>query len=887
MKRFTIWLVDYASPLIALALILGISSVFWWHYERSETHMKEVAVDDVRNFSKSVAQFRNFYADTIIPAVSLHNIPITHDYLNIPGAVPLPATFAIDFGEKISKNSDYRVRLYSDMPFSWRENGGVHDDFEKEAMNTLRDNPNGFVTRYEVFEGKPVLRYAVADVMQPACVACHNTYPGTPKNDWKVGDVRGVLEVIRPISSLHLQNEAQAWQTFLAMVGIALLALLLLGFVIRRNKLAVAQAQAEQHKTQSIMDSVVDAIIVINDQGIILEANRAVVNILGYDSSELVGQNISLIVPEPHHGANDGYLQRYLKEGDPRVIGFTRHVQAVKKSGELIPIDLAVTEIMQEGVRCFTGVIRDVSEREAAQRQMELARDQALESAKLKSEFLANMSHEIRTPMNGVIGMTGLLLDTPLTEEQKELTQTVKASSESLLSIINDILDFSKIEAGKLEVSQEPVELVPLLDTIVDMVAASAQVKSLEMAYFIEPNLPKVIKTDAVRLRQVLLNLLGNAIKFTQQGHVYLEVTRVHEQINFAVVDTGIGISPEGQARLFGAFSQVDGSSTRGFGGTGLGLAISKQLVSLMGGAISVQSRVGEGSTFSFTLPCLVLDKTPCLQPLERPIQLIAVMKPSPLLTRCVNQLKLLGIDMTVLADLMTLTESVVESNTPVWVDLDSVLSIVAHPLSLLNDLKAHYHHVTLFVTHKQASEWREAVQRLQIKMRIKPLKYGNMAHWVQAFQLPNQSAESLATTANKTETAALLPSSARILLVEDNVINQRLALALLKKQGLSATVANNGQEALDILAKTPFDLVLMDCQMPIKDGFDTTIELRASEGINQQVPIIAMTANAMQGDDVRCYQVGMNDYIAKPVNPNILSEKLAHWLTKPHSTSE
>lgn len=878
MKRFMIWLVDYASPLIALALILGISSVFWWHYERSQTHMKEVAIDDVRNFSKSVAQFRNFYASTIIPAVRMHNIPITHDYLKIPGAVPLPATFAIDFGDKISQNSDYRVRLYSDMPFSWRENGGVHDDFEKEAMNYLRNNPTSFVSRYEVLDGKEVLRYAVADVMQASCVACHNTYPGTPKNDWKEGDVRGVLEVIRPISSLHLENEAQAWQTFLAMVGIALFALLLLGFVIRRNQLAVAQAQSEQHKTQSIMDSVVDAIIVIDEKGIILETNRAVVSVLGYQPEELVGKNINVIVPEPHHSAHDGYLQGYLDGGEPRVIGFTRHVQALKKSGDCIPIDLAVTEIMQEGARCFTGVIRDVSEREAVQRQMEAARDQALESAKLKSEFLANMSHEIRTPMNGVIGMTGLLLDTPLTDEQKELTQTVKASSESLLAIINDILDFSKIEAGKLEISEEPVELVPLLDGIIDMVASSAQTKSLGLAYFIDPNLPKVIKADAVRLRQVLLNLLGNAIKFTSRGQVYLEVSQLGDQLRFEVVDTGIGISAEGQAKLFGAFSQVDGSSTRGFGGTGLGLAISKQLVTLMGGNISVVSQEGEGSRFSFTLPCRTLDKTPCLLPLPHKMQLICVMTASPLLLRCVDQLALLNVEVQVFDHLMCLTESGVDANTPVWLDLDSVLEQVEHPMSLLNDVKAQYHHVSLFVTHKQASEWREQTQRLQIKMRIKPLKYGNLAHWVQPFQLPD--VQDTSATTQMLATAALSEQT-KILLVEDNLINQKLALALLKKQGLNAQVANNGQEALVILANEPFDLVLMDCQMPVKDGFDTTLELRASAGINQQVPIIAMTANAMQGDDARCYAVGMNDYIAKPVNPTILAEKLAHWLNK------
>ncbi len=879
MKRFMIWMVDYASPIIALALILGISSVFWWHYERSQTHMKAVAVDDARNFSKSVAQFRNFYASTIVPAVQMHNVPITHDYLKIPGAIPLPATFAIDFGDKISQNSNYRVRLYSDMPFSWRENGGIRDSFEKKAMAYLRDNPEGFFSRYEVFEGKEVLRYAVADKLQATCVACHNTYPGTPKTDWKEGDVRGVLEVIRPISGLHLENEAQAWQTFLAMVGIALSALILLGFVIRRNKLVVHQAQSEQRKTQNIMDSVVDAIIVINDQGIVLEANRAVLSVLGYEPEELVGNNIKLIVPEPHHSAHDGYLQRYLKEGDPRVIGFTRHVQAVKKSGELISIDLAVTEIVQEGGRCFTGVIRDVSEREAAKRQIEQARDQALESAKLKSEFLANMSHEIRTPMNGVIGMTGLLLDTPLTEEQKELTQTVKASSESLLSIINDILDFSKIEAGKLEVSEDPVELVPLLDGIIDMVASSAQLKSLELAYFIEPKLPKVIKTDAVRLRQVLLNLLGNAIKFTHKGQVYLEVASLGEALRFDVVDTGIGISPEGQAKLFGAFSQVDGSSTRGFGGTGLGLAISKQLVSLMGGEIKVVSRIGEGSTFSFTLPCRVLDKTPCLTPLAQPTKLVCVMRPSSLMSRCVDQLALLNIQVQVLEDLMLLTESDIEANTPIWLDLDSLLMYFEHPLSLLNDLKVQYHQVSLFVTHKQASEWREHAQRLHFKMRIKPLKYSNLAHWVQPFQLSTQQADASIHNISLPAERVASFEHARILLVEDNVINQKLALALLKKQGLTATVANNGQEALVMLAQQPYDLVLMDCQMPVKDGFDTTLELRATAGMNQQVPIIAMTANAMKGDDARCYAVGMNDYIAKPVNPNILAEKLAHWL--------
>jgi len=879
MKRFIIWLVDYASPLIALALVLGISSVFWWHYERSQSHLKEVAVDDVRNFSKSVAQFRNFYASTIVPAVRMHNIPITHDYLKIPGAVPLPATFAIDFGDKISKNSDYRVRLYSDMPFSWRENGGVRDSFEKEAMTYLRDNPEGFFTRYEVFEGRQVLRYAVADVLQTSCVACHNSYPGTPKTDWKEGDVRGVLEVIRPISSLHLDNESQAWQTFLAMLGIALLALLMLVIVIRRNKLALSQARAEQHKTQSIMDSVVDTIIVIDTQGQIVEVNKAVEQVLGYQPVELIGQNISVIVPEPHASNHSAYVNRYLIEGEPRVIGLTRSLQAVKKSGDLIPIELSVTEIVHEGERRFTGLVRDVSERDKARREVEAARDQALESAKLKSEFLANMSHEIRTPMNGVIGMTGLLLDTQLTSEQKELTQTVKASSESLLSIINDILDFSKIEAGKLEVHHEPVEIVPLLDTIMDMIASSAQIKSLGLAYFIDPNVPKVINSDSVRLRQVLLNLLGNAVKFTQQGHVYLDVSYRFGQLVFDVVDTGIGISEEGQAKLFGAFSQVDGSSTRGFGGTGLGLAISKQLVALMGGKITVSSEVGKGSSFSFNVPCTILDNSPCIATLAETTQLACVMEADSLAERYMQQLAMLNININVY-ELMALAESPIGANMPVWIDLDSVLKVYDHPLSLLNDIKAQYHHVSLFVTHKQANDWRHHAERLNIKMRIKPFKYGNLAHWVQAFQTHTDAPKQLlGKVAMTSEPSLAFAAHTKILLVEDNIINQKLALALLKKQGLSAKVANNGQEALDMMQSEAFDLVLMDCQMPIKDGFETTLALRATPGINQRVPIIAMTANAMEGDDARCYAVGMSDYVSKPVNPSILAEKLRRWL--------
>jgi PAS domain S-box-containing protein len=652
----------------------------------------------------------------------------------------------------------------------------------------------------------------------------------------------------------------------------------MLGLVLRRNKQAMAEARRQQQKTQSIMDSVVDAIVVIDEHGIVLEANNSVESVLGYKPDELVGQNIKIITPEPHRSAHDGYLEHYLKTGEQKVIGFTRHVDAVTKTGKQIPIDLAVSEVWDAGKRHFTGVVRDVTERKKAQIELEQARDNALQSAKMKSEFLANMSHEIRTPMNGVIGMTGLLLDTPLTNEQKELTLTVKSSADSLLGIINDILDFSKIEAGKLEVSLADVDLIALLDGVIDMVAPSAQAKGISLGYFIQPRLPAEIKTDPIRLRQVLINLLGNGIKFTAKGSVYLNVKQgADDTLKFEVVDSGIGISEEGQAKLFGAFSQVDGSSSRGFGGTGLGLAISKQLVELLGGQIAVESTLGEGSTFYFSLPVQVNDSIPCLQKMITPIKLAWVMRDNKLRQKYIEQFALLNIEVMPY-DLVGLNEANLDPTIPVWLDMGEIERVYERPLSLINDIKAHHQSVSLMVSHKQASEWREQMERLSVKMRIKPVKYGNLSHWVNS---PGRSAGAvLEQSTEKLEPKKTFEQS-RVLLVEDNLVNQKLAIALLKKLKLTPDIANNGQEALDMLAVERYDLVLMDCQMPILDGFAATEALRASSGINKAVPVIALTANAMEGDQERCFSSGMSDYVAKPINPEILSDKLHHWLEK------
>jgi len=507
-------------PIMGVLLVVWAGLLGWYTLDTADKVVRGYARDAIEHQAQDITHFRNFYSAEIVSRAMQSGLTITEAYKDIPHALPLPATFVIDFGQYMRKFEDgTHLSLYSELPFPGRVAERKLDAFQIDALNHLKAQPDTPYIREEVRNGRTYLRYAQADRMQANCVACHNNYPGSPKTDWKVGDVRGALEVDMPIE--HWQNEASTLlrKSFGLLVLVAIAGLTLVWFSLRQLRKTLHTAQ------------------------------------------QLALQN--------------------------------------QQSNVALRAEMQQREAMEQGLR-------------ESQAALTLAKERAESANLLKGEFLANMSHEIRTPMNGIVGMTQLTLQTDLTDTQREYLTLANNSASHLLSIINDILDFSKIEAGHL--SLQPVRMSPgqLLQHTVRSFQAEAQVKGVDVQLHIDDNTPAEVIADPVRLRQVLTNLIGNAIKFTEKGHVRISLSRqmgedAHKAVLlFSVEDTGIGFDPAKTEQLFSPFIQADGSITRSFGGTGLGLAISRSLVHLMGGSISTQSQLGRGSTFSFSLQAAV-----------------------------------------------------------------------------------------------------------------------------------------------------------------------------------------------------------------------------------------------------------------------------------------
>ncbi|MCP4544257.1 MAG: response regulator [Chloroflexi bacterium] len=635
----------------------------------------------------------------------------------------------------------------------------------------------------------------------------------------------------------------------------------------------------------TVIESMNDGMIVLDMQGRVVDINPSAQSIIGNATSQVIGQQAAQVL-----SAWPDLVEQY------RDVSEVQTEISLGKGTTHRDYDLRISPLTDRRRRP-TGrliILRDITERKQAERELQEAKETAEAASRAKSAFLATMSHEIRTPMNGVIGMTSLLMDTDLTPEQYEFTETVRNSGDALLTIINDILDFSKIEAGQIQLENQPFDLRECVESALDLLAAKATDKKLELAYLMDAEVPAAIVGDVTRLRQILINLLGNAIKFTEQGEVVVSVSADADadgvgaggQLQFSVIDTGIGIPPDRMDRLFRSFSQVDSSTTRKYGGTGLGLVISKRLSELMGGTMWVDSPLpippharegakgGPGSIFHFTL------------------QAEAAPAPARAYLREV-QPDLRGKRVLIVDDNAT-NRRILTLQTQRW---GMIPTETAFPAEALTWIRQGTHTFDLGLLDMQMPEMDGVMLAIEIRrycdadvlplvmlsslgrqeigaqeakfatFLTKPIKSAQLYNaLINIFAEEKRPQMQRRKTESQFDTQMADRLPLRILLAEDNAVSQKLALRLLERMGYRADVAGNGLEVIEALQRQPYDVVLMDVQMPELDGLDATRRIRNEVAPKAQPRIIAMTASAMKEDRDACKEAGMDDYLSKPV---------------------
>ncbi|MDA7977868.1 MAG: PAS domain S-box protein [Pirellulales bacterium] len=643
-----------------------------------------------------------------------------------------------------------------------------------------------------------------------------------------------------------------------------------------------------------LVESNIVGITVDHFDGRIVEANDAFLQMTGYTRADLKQGKLNWeeMTPGPYQESTRAAIETLRSTG----VCTVREKDYFRKDGTRVPALVGVTMLEESGDECICVAV-DITERRRALADLQAAKEQADAANEAKSRFLANMSHEIRTPMNAIIGLTELVLDTPLETMQRDYLQMVQTSAESLLTIINDVLDYSKIEAGKLEVTHGNIRVRELVGDLLKSLGVQAHERHLELAHDVQPDVPEFVIGDGSRLRQILTNLIGNAIKFTERGEVVVNVELESRQDNTAVLkfvvrDTGIGIAQKDLDSIFEAFEQVDTSSTRRFAGTGLGLAITQRLVTLLGGEIWVDSEPGRGSRFHFTCPISLTDTAP-----EELPQAGESLRGLPVLVVDDNatngrilqgQLVNWGMRPTVVADanaaMSQLTQAAAEGNPFLLALVDGNMPVV-DGFQLTEQIRGNAETaptLILMLTSGGRPDDIERCEQLGISRYLtKPVKQSELLDNITSVVVSLNDSDpqprvSTSTSTGTTEETAVVSTGLKILLAEDSLVNQKLAIGLLQKKGHHVHVVENGEDALKALEQHEFDVVLMDVQMPQMDGLEATAAIRKHEQqTGTHLPIIAMTAHAMQGDRERCLEAGMDDYVAKPIRSEVLYETI------------
>jgi PAS domain S-box-containing protein len=668
---------------------------------------------------------------------------------------------------------------------------------------------------------------------------------------------------------------------------------------ITERKRTEQALKAHEAFLRQVIDANPNLVYVRDAEGRYLMANRATADVYHTTVEEMIGKTDADFHIDPEFRRRYREVDREVIEtGQDRLIpedrlidfdGRERWFQTLKTP--LRDPDGAVTRAL--------GITVDITRHKEAEMALERARDIALAATRAKSEFLANMSHEIRTPMNGILGMTSLLRDTDLDAEQREFARTIESSANALLAIINDILDFSKIEAGRMTIEQVAFSLRDVVEEVAEMLAPSAHRKGLELNVSVPPGFPARFLGDPGRVRQVLTNLIGNAIKFTERGEVHVEARltdpdpeRIAEDrpagVRLSVRDTGIGIPPDRQAAIFDSFTQADGSTTRKYGGTGLGLAISQQLVELMGGEIGVESAPGEGSTFQVDLSLPVLEREEHAKAEEslRGVRVLAVDDNAT--NRRILEAQLAAwecrtVVVETAADALETLRQGIESGDPFRLVVLDMLMPGTDGVQTAAMIRSNpgLRSVPLILLSSTGDRLREEerVAKGFSAVLTKPARPASLlATLVRLLSVRESEPERTGVSSPSAEAAAI--AGLRVLLAEDNEINQRVAVRLLERWGCAVRVAGSGTEAVAAFAESEFDIILMDVQMPGMDGLAATGVIREAEEASgrNRTPIIAMTARALEGDRESCTSAGMDDYVSKPVEPNTLQAVIARW---------
>jgi len=652
--------------------------------------------------------------------------------------------------------------------------------------------------------------------------------------------------------------------------------------LLRRTNAELVESQRALNQYRLLSEVTRDIILFLDaDSLTIVTANAAAAEAYGYTLEELVGMPLGRI----QAGADAPWDEAALRHG------MLIEQEHRRRSGELFPVEMLVRLTDIDGRRTAVATVRDVTERVSARLELSHALEQAIEASRLKSDFVATISHEIRTPMNGIIGMSELLLRTPLEPHQVDYATTVKESAQSLLSIINDILDFSKMEAGKFTLEPYDFEPAVVVNGVVALLAHQAEAKGIALEAQVSGRIPKVLRGDGGRIRQILLNLAGNAVKFTAAGEVQIMATLVAAEgervvLEFAIEDTGIGIQPDVLDRLFQPFVQADGSTTRTFGGTGLGLSISRRLAELMGGTIGATSMPGAGSVFRFTVPLeYAVEEVAAPRPQDALVKLqLLVVDDDPAVGRMLRRYAgSWGMDVLVAPDgdaALAALRDRAAAGRPIDLAIIDYVMPKCNGIELGREIRADSSLgqpalILLTAFHSAARDLAARESGFDAYL-TKPCP-------------PSTLYDALAEAAGERFTSAVkappasepaAPRPARILLAEDQLVNQKVALLQLAELGYAADVAHNGREAADAVAREPYDVVLMDLHMPEMDGIAAARSIRAREAASgARVTIVALTANALEQDRRACLEAGMDDYLVKPLQLDALKATLERWL--------